>query len=308
MKRETLPFTDKETWLSYRIDDITSTMMPALFGFSPYTTLFELYHAKHSGVEVPFRENDRMRQGSNMEDYIAQEYAYREGVEVKPFKDYIRLPEKRIGSSFDYITADGKKLIEIKAVDYLVWREWEEGELPPHIEIQVQHEMMVSGISECDVVVMTGIYDMHIYPRKLDVDVGIAMLKAVESFWDDVADDREPAPDFNKDGEVIAELFKPQGELKDFTGNATLDEIVSRFMLHRDEEKAHKEKKEAAKNELFFLLGDSMGGFTDNYQIKAGETKDTAGKVITADMVGKVQGARKGYRRCDIKELMKTGE
>lgn len=305
MKRETLPFTDKETWLSYRVDDITSTMMPALFGFSPYTTLFELYHAKHSGVEVPFRENERMRQGSNMEDYIAREYAYREGVEVQPYKDYIRLTDKRIGSSFDYITADKKKLIEIKAVDYLVWRSWEEGELPPHIEIQVQHEMLVSGVDECDVVVMTGIYDMHIYPRKADPDMQIMLLNAVEGFWLDVENSKEPLPDYEKDGDVIAELFKPQGELKDFTSNETLDGIVSRFLLHQEEEKRHKAEKTAAKNELFYLLGDAAGGFTSTYRIKAGKTKDTAGKVVTADMVGQVQGARKGYRRCDITELNK---
>jgi len=305
MKRETLPYIDEETWLSYRVDDITSTMMPALFGFSPYTTLFELHHTKRGNYAVDFPRNDRMRQGSKMEDYIAAEYAEQQGVEVKPYKDYIRLPEHRIGSSFDYITADESKLIEIKAVDWLVWKDWDEGELPPHIEIQVQHEMMVSGVHKCDVVVMTGIYDMHIYEREADPEMFAAMKQAVAKFWHDVENAIEPPADYERDGDVISELFNPKGELQDFTDNEDFNRLASEITYNKALEKEHKTKATAAKNELFHLLGDSAGGFTKNYRIKAGRTKDTAGKVITQEMVGTVTGARKGYRRCDITELNK---
>jgi len=306
MKRETIPFTTEAAWLDLRLDDITSTMMPALFGMSPYATKFELYHAKASDLHLEFKSNERVDTGKWAEEYLARAYREKTGIPIEPFKDYIRLTEHKIGSSFDYIATHERKLVEIKLVDQWIHKGWEDGELPAHIEIQAQHEMLVAGIDEIDVFVVTGLYPdaWHIYPRKADKEVQAAMLKACAAFWADVEAKNEPEPDFNRDGEVIAALYKPEGELLDYTNKAAEFDRLSREIKDATElEKNYKDAKTAAKNELFHLLGDSMGGFTDKYRIKAGRTKDTVGKEITAEMVGTVTGARKGYRRCDITEL-----
>ena len=303
MNRETLPYTSHKKWLSYRVNDITSTMMPALFGYSPYTTLFELYHSKASNLNLPFNGNHRVDKGNRMEAYAANEYALQYGLEIEPFKDYMRLPQHRIGSSFDYVTKDRSKLIEIKAVDYFIQKSWQDDELPPHIEIQAQHEMLVSGISEIDVVVFVGIYDHFVYNRKADPEMHEAMIKAADKFWQDVANENEPEPDYYRDTEVIKALYKPEGELEDFSERDDIDEIVTRFQVNKEIESKARADKEAAKNELWRKLGNSVGGYTDHYRIKCGMTKDSDGKEVTQDMVGTRINARKGYRRCDITEV-----
>ena len=52
MTVQTITPSSKQDWLKARTEDITSTEVSALFGISPYTTAFELWHRKHDGFEV----------------------------------------------------------------------------------------------------------------------------------------------------------------------------------------------------------------------------------------------------------------
>ena len=98
--------TDREHWLALRQQDITSTDVAALFNISPYLTIYELWHRKNKSIAISIEETERMYFGSLLEPVIAQEAAKRNGWAVTPMKDYYRLPEHRIGSSFDYAIGD----------------------------------------------------------------------------------------------------------------------------------------------------------------------------------------------------------
>ena len=41
-----IPITNKQDWLEYRLLDVTSTEVSALFNVNPYQTEFELYNQK----------------------------------------------------------------------------------------------------------------------------------------------------------------------------------------------------------------------------------------------------------------------
>jgi len=73
---------DEKSWLALRKNDITSTESPALFGLSPYSTLFELYHTKR-GVEAGFPDNDRITWGQRLQDVIAAGIAADQGWTVR---------------------------------------------------------------------------------------------------------------------------------------------------------------------------------------------------------------------------------
>ena len=50
-------------WLKLRESDVTSSDVAALFGESPYTTEFELYHRKKNGLALAWEDNDRAKWG-----------------------------------------------------------------------------------------------------------------------------------------------------------------------------------------------------------------------------------------------------
>lgn len=309
MNRETIPITSEEQWLELRKQDITSTAMAGLFGLSPYCTVFELYHAKKTGLELPFETNDRMDKGLRMEGYAAQEVAIKEGWEVEAINDYIRLTDYKMGASFDFEATcpkRGKGILEIKALDFFRHREsWSEDEIPADKEVQIRQQLLCAGKYKWGAVAaFTSVYDYHLYFFDRDKGFEAGMITAAQEFWADVEAGREPKPDFYRDAPVIAELYKNAGgDLANFTDNEEYDALVARFSRLKEQANAFDKDVKAAQAELHLFLADKGGGISDNWQVKAGWTKGSPGTVVTKDMVGTVIGAKKPHRRCDIKYL-----
>jgi len=123
MKRIVTPFESREKWLDLRQHNINSTESPCLFGASPYGTKYELYFQKKDQIRIDIEETERMRIGSKLEAAIAELAAEEHGFKIRPKKEYISIPELKMGSSFDYeaIAEDGTPLAlaECKNVDSL---------------------------------------------------------------------------------------------------------------------------------------------------------------------------------------------
>ena len=307
MKRiEILP-ESQEHWLELRKDDITSTAMAALFGLSPYQTVFELYHAKKDGLVLPFETNDRMEKGLRMEAYAAQEVAIKEGWTVKPLNEYIRIEGKRIGASFDFEATcpkKGKGILEIKALDVFRHKDaWSEDEIPADKEMQIRHQLMCADKYDWGVVcAFTSVYDYHKYEFDRDAEFEAGMLDAAEKFWKDVDEGNEPEPDFYRDAAVFAELYKNAGgDLADRTGDELFEAAALKFNRLKLQAAAAAEDKDAAKAELWRILENQGGAWGDKCRVGAGWAKGSKGREITQDMVGTYIGARKPWRRCDVK-------
>ncbi|MCR4286933.1 MAG: YqaJ viral recombinase family protein, partial [Deltaproteobacteria bacterium] len=94
-------YTAEAEWLALRLDDVTSTESAALFGLSPYLTEFELFHYKSTHTSGNFEESERMKWGKRFEKPIAEGIAEDLGIQVEPFKVYMRHATQRgMGSSF----------------------------------------------------------------------------------------------------------------------------------------------------------------------------------------------------------------
>lgn len=306
MSTEIIKVSDRSQWLDLRREDITSTMSPALFGLSPYVTMFELYHAKASGIELDFQSNDRVEKGARMEQYAAQEVALQTGWTVEPFKDYCRIKGERMGSSFDCVATkpDGSRgILEIKAVDFFRHRDtWVDDQAPEHIEIQLQHQLECAGEFEWGVIAaFTGIYDFHIYERDRDREVGAALRRAVRDFWRRVDERDEPEPDFSRDDAVIAALFRDtSGDPVDMTDDEEFEALLARYETAKSQAAEFKKLADATKAELHYRLADAPGAYTERYRIKAGWTKDTPDREAEP---GEIIKGKKGYRQCLVKDL-----
>lgn len=307
MTRETIHFNSPEEWLSLRGHDITSTATAALFGLSPYQTEFELYHLHKNKIKPEFKATERMRLGNALEEAIATEVAKREGwTNLKTFKVYMRIPDERIGSSFDFecIDKDGQPLlVEIKAVDYFQWREkWTEDEAPPHIEVQCQHELLVADrFHRVAIVACTGIYDYHVIYRDRDTAMGEAIRKRVAKFWRDVEAGNEPAVDYERDAEVIKAMFPNlRPDPVDMTDDADFENLLTRYELAAMQEGEFKKQKDAIKAEIHHKLRDAPLAYTERYKVTAGMTKGTPDRVAEP---GEVIRGRKGYRQCLVNRV-----
>ena len=291
MNRELIPVTSREHWLSLRAQNLTSTEVPALFGLSPYQTEFEVWHRHKANTTVKIEENERMKWGNRLESAIALGIAEDKGFEVYPFKDYMRLTDLHLGSSFDYAIGDDG-ILEIKNVDSLVfrndWLEDEQGnfEAPPHIEIQVQHQLLVSGRKFAWIGVLVGGNRVALMKREPDETIQNAILKKAEKFWKSIAAGVAPSPNFERDVDFLMKLhgYAEPGKVIDAPSGA--DALAAKYAHIGDAIKNLEAERGGIKAQLITMIGDAEKVIGEGFSISAGVVGPT--RVEAFD--------KKGYR------------
>lgn len=296
MNREFNSFSTEAEWLSMRDQDITSTECAALFGCSPYATAYELYHRKTGQLVVEFETNDRVKWGNRLESAIAYGIAEDLGLLVEPFKVYARIPELRIGSSFDFKVVGidpnyqgsdetyrdlfreyGPGVMEIKNVDGLQFRRgWITGddkEAPPHIELQAQHQMEVAGLPYTIMAPLVGGNSPQPFYRLRDLAIGEAIRAKVAEFWQRVEDGRAPEPDYAKDADSISRLYmNNDGTSIDLSDDERLYVLCQNYKKAGDEKKLAETAQKAAKAEILTIIKHAKEAHALGHKITAGTT------------------------------------
>lgn len=322
--REELNFSSEAEWLAMRQKDLTSTECAALFGCSPYSTVYELFHVKTGQLTIPFDVNERMIWGNRLESAIAHGIADDFGLLIAPMKTYARITDLRMGSSFDFkivglaegFTGDetyrdlfrenGPGIMEVKNVDGLQFkRAWiADGaimEAPPHIELQVQHQQEVADMEWTLVAPLVGGNTPMPFARIRDRQIGAAIREKCAEFWAMVDSGKAPAPDFTVDGKTIAALLaNDNGETVDMKDNNRLTELVEIYKTAGAESTAAEMRKEETKAEILTIIGTNAKVLLNGCYINAGTTKGSEGTLIEPSMVGTRVGSRKGYRMMRI--------
>jgi putative phage-type endonuclease len=316
---ETIPITNRQAWLEQRLNDVTSTEVAALFGLSPYKTEFELFHEKRDRQIVEVPDNERMKWGRRLETPIAEGVAEDQGWNVQKLDVYMRKPQERIGSSFDFkinSSSDGPGLMEIKNVAELqfkkTWIDLGNGnyEAPEHIELQVQHQMEVADIQWCAIVALVGGNAPKVIYRNRDTTIGASIRYKVEAFWNRVARNEPPSADYSADADFIVQLYSQsnEGEIYDATNDDFLATLVSDYQRTSAELDELEARKKSYKAQILERAGTAERVTAPWGSIALGMTKDSLGTLITPEMVGTYIGARKGYRQFRVTEKRRRHE
>ena len=305
-------------WLELRAADITSTESAALFGLSPYSTEFELYHRKKDKDPNVIEDNDRMKWGRRLEDVIAQGVAEDLNIKVRRLKTYMRHDDcPGMGASFDYEIIShprGPGIMEVKNVDGMIHRQqWQDDEAPDHIEIQLQHQMEVANRDWGLIVGLVGGNEPVIIERERDRELGARLVEEINYFWKRIAADLPPEPDFARDAAFISQLYSSTGqEIWDARGDEALNLLLSEYHSLTNEKKKYSELKDAKKAEILMKI---QGHYSkviadDGISLSCGITKDTAPTLITDDMIGQEIGGKSGHRMFRIykKEVVNLDE
>lgn len=274
MEREVIPYSTREAWLAERAKDLTSTVIPALFNMSPYLTAFEAWHRAHGNVIVEIEPNASMTWGSRLEPIIAEGIAADEGWRIRKKSEYMRLPEHRVGSSFDYET-DAPALLEIKSVNSHAFRRgWTMTdfglEAPPHIEIQCQVEMLVSGFNVLYIGALTDNDTVHVLRREFQPDVGEAILQAAARFWNGP----EPSPDFTRDAAFVAKLHGHADPGTSIEADAELAELMQRHYDIGRQIDVLGDERDALKARMLTKIDTIEKVYAGSLTLHAGEGKD----------------------------------
>lgn len=169
-----------QEWLDFRRTKRMASETPIIMGVSPWQKPKDVVKAKR-GENA--KSNYAMRRGQELEPVARDVYQGIVGV-LRPAvfvaDDY--------GASLDGIDLFNELIVEIKcpmkgkASD--LWKQAENGEIPTHYALQMQHQMMVTGIETAHLWVFDGSVGIAV-PLKSDKEVFTNIRSEWDKFWSD---------------------------------------------------------------------------------------------------------------------------
>ena len=257
----------REEWLKYRKKGICGTDAGAITGFNPYVSAFSVYRDKTSD-EISEFDNEAMRQGRDMEDYVARRFMEETGKQVRRANAIYKNEKHPIMlADFDRLIVGEKAGLECKTVSPYSADKWSDGKIPMHYQMQVQHYLAVSGY-ECWYIAAL-IFGRDFIIRKIERDEElINNLTAIEENWWEkhIVENNIPEPDgstaytkllneyYHSDRDKTVKLY---GMDKTLERRGEIDSLIKKLNT----------EKEAIDQRIKINLEDASYGETEKYKV-----------------------------------------
>jgi predicted phage-related endonuclease len=294
MTTERIPITDREQWLGLRKQDVTASVVGALFGIDPWQTIAGV-HAEKMGLDLPGPnpESAVIRRGNALEPVVATEVAkLRPEWRLIKNTEYLRDPRARIGATPDFwIENDprGRGVLQAKTVgSWKFEKEWacgEEWEPPRWIFLQVLTEMMLADAAFGAIGVLAlgdFVFDTHIIevPRHKQMEHKIRV--AVHAFWQALDAGQAPTLDYERDGDLVKLMYPAAvpGKVIDLRGDNRIIELLETRELQAGFEKEAKMRKETAETEIREKIGDAELAIVPGWRVSLGKTRTIAAHFV----------------------------
>ena len=252
----------REEWLAERKKGIGGSDAAAVMGVSPWMTPVAVWCDK-TGRSAPKEENESMRIGTALEQFVADRYCAETGRTVQKFNKMIH--KGCLLGNFDrLVVPEGEKVASHKGevrTDLLLEcktssREWD-GEVPIQYFCQVQHYMGLDPrLAHADIAVLfLGRKHFEIMRVERDDEVIHAMQERLTSWWEEyVIGDKMPPPTNEADCKLLWARSNPG---KTITTSEEIEEKVKQYNKLKADEKSAKEAAEIYKNDICAFLEDN---------------------------------------------------
>lgn len=256
----------REDWLQIRKQGIGSSDAASAVGLNPYKSQLELWLEKtgrDSGLPKsdPHDEESPMYWGNVLEPIVAWHYSKRTKNKVRRINAVLQHPDPELpwmlaNIDREVIGADDVQILECKTSGINGARLWKEG-VPEYVQLQVMHQLAVTGKQAADVAVLLGGQTLEIHRIERDEQMIARLIDLEHQFWHYVETDTPPPADGTASAELALRCLYPEdnGQVVDFSSHAGLSAAFIELKALR-QSIADKEKREA---ELKQMLQQAMG-------------------------------------------------
>lgn len=200
----------REQWLQYRKQGIGGSDAGAICGFNPYRSAMQVYYDKTSD-EIEDIDNEAMRQGREMEEYVARRFTEQTGKKVR--RANTMFYDERNPFMFadvDRMVVGENAGLECKTASPFMAEYWAGDKIPLSYQMQCYHYMSVCNADAWYVAVLIYGREFKVYKLERDEEIIANLIQLEKNFWENHVLKRIlPDPDGSKLADsVIAEYFK----------------------------------------------------------------------------------------------------
>lgn len=283
VKTKDLP---REDWLTVRKKGIGSSDAAAAVGLNPYQSQLELWLVKtgrDGGLPKvdPHDEDSPMYWGNILEPIVAAHYTRRSGNRVRRINAVLQHPEQPwmlANIDREVIGATDVQILECKTAGINGAKLWKEG-VPEYVQLQVQHQLAVTGKATADVAVLLGGQHLEIHRIHRDEGLIARLIQLEEIFWQYVISDTPPPVDGSESAEKALRCLYPAdtGSTVDFSQDRNLSAKFADLVSVR-QSIAEAEKLEAhLKQSLQQAMGDASKAIFETGSVTWKKAKDSTG-------------------------------
>ena len=255
-----------EEWLRHRQRSIGGSDAAAIVGLSAYVSPYTVW-ADKLGKIPPSEENEAMRQGRDLEQYVAERFAEATGKKVRRENNILINPDFPFAhANVDRIVIGEDAGLECKTTNQLNLKKFKNGEFPDHYYVQCMHYMMVTGCSKWYLAVLVLGREFLWFEIERDEEEIAALAKSEQEFWKCVEQGVPPAADGSKSTTgTIQTMFPDSSEssvsLFSFDNMLTQREDIKRSIGDL------KALQDEIENKIKAYMQDASRGESDKYRV-----------------------------------------
>lgn len=276
----------RDEWLEVRKTGIGSSDAAAAVGLNPYQSQLELWLVKtgrDGGLPKvdPHDEESPVYWGNILEPIVAAHYTRRTGNRVRKINAVLQHPDPDkawmlANIDREIIGAGDVQILECKTAGINGARLWKE-DVPEYVQLQVHHQLAVTGKQAADVAVLLGGQHLEIHRIERDELLIRNLIQLEREFWRFVETDTPPPADGSESADLALRCLYPQdaGNTVDFSEDRTLSATFADLVALR-ESIAEQEKLEAKlKQCLQQAIGDASGAQFETGAVTWKKAKDS---------------------------------
>lgn len=284
---------ERSDWLAIRRQGIGSSDASSAVGLNPYKSRLELWLEK-TGRSTTEISSDAMYWGNVLEPIVAQEYSTQTGHKVRRVNAVLQHP------SMPFMLAnldreiinhpDGPGVLECKTAGHYATKQWEEN-VPEWYQLQVLHQLAVTGRSWADVAVLLGGQEFRIYRINRDEAMIEDLIRLEQEFWHLVQTDTQPPVDGSESSARALALLYPRdnGLTVDYSSDLAMNTLFSSLVEVRAARQAAETTEEVLRQQIQEKLGEATVAIFDSGKVSWKRSKDGTGldtKRLLADHPG----------------------
>lgn len=256
-----------DEWLEHRRKSIGGSDAASIIGLNPYCSPYAVW-ADKLGRIPPKEDNEAMRLGRDLEDYVAKRFTEKTGKKVRRENSIIINPEYPFAhANVDRLVIGEDAGLECKTTSSLNLKKFKNGEYPEQYYVQSVHYMMVTGAKKWYVAVLVLGVGFYVFEIERDEDEILALAKSEADFWDYVHRKSPPPTDGKKSTTAAIKAMYPDSNDE---GNVSLfayESDLKQYMTLGKRIEELNELRDRYANKVKAYLGETMRGESQNYKV-----------------------------------------
>lgn len=263
-----VPDVTREEWLAWRRTGIGGSDAACVMGLNPYRSRLELY-ADKKGM-IPDREdNEAMRLGRDLEQYVADRFCEATGKKVRKNNYMYRSTENPFMiADIDREVVGENAGLECKTTRNFEKNNYEAGNIPLIYYVQCVHYMAVRNYDRMYLGVLVFGKGFYWFTIERNKEEEAALIAQERAFWVLVENDTPPEGDGTESAETacttICGLEKEEKE-SDPVDLCDLDTEFHILDILTNEQKDVEKKINEIKEKIKLRMGDAPAGWSMNY-------------------------------------------